>query len=78
VTDNRMSKRLEHEIASLTDIVNGIADLDAFRGAVNSRQGKFKLSSKKMSLQTCVFSTMKYPRFFKGRFQKLKNTLIFK
>ena len=61
-----MSKSAEHRIAPLTDIVNGLGDLDAFRRAVSCRRGKFNLSSKKMSLRSCVFSTMPMARLAGG------------
>ena len=61
-----MSKGAIRGIAPLTDMVNGLGDLDALRRAVSSRRGKFNLSSKQMSLRSCVFSTMLMARLAGG------------
>ena len=61
-----MSKRPEHGIAPLTDILDGVGDLGAFRRVVSIRRGKFNLSSKKMSSRLCAFSTMPTARLAGG------------
>ncbi len=61
-----MSERPEDGVAPVKDFVNGVGDLDVFRHAVSFQPGKSNLSSQKMSLRLCVFSTMPWVRLAGG------------